>query len=54
MDFRGLLNRGQDAEQCAQVRWRQPKGRLGGSRFDVRASGAIRPAGALILLFAAI
>lgn len=54
MDFRGLLNRGQDAEQWAQVRWRQPKVELGGSRFDVRASGAIRPAGALILPFPAI
>lgn len=54
MDFRGLLNRGQDAEQWAQVRWRQPKGRLGGSRFDVRSSGVIRPAGALILPFPAI
>lgn len=51
MDFRGLLNRGQDAEQWAQVRWRQPRGRLGGSRFDLRASGVVRPAGALILPF---
>ena len=54
MDFRGLLNRGQDADQWAQVRWHQPRGRLSGSRFDMRASGVIRTAGALILPFPAI
>ena len=48
MDFRGLLNRGQDADQWAQVRW------LGGSRFDMRASGVVRTAGGLVLPFSAI